>query len=99
MAFIDPVDPLPKLPVLHWFPLVGLSLYIQEHPLEEVGKLEYLPVPSSHELDIGNTSIEWFVAKFLCSVENNCKLEVKLLDVKLIASRILLFENWINYEK
>jgi hypothetical protein len=86
------VDPTPKLEVNHLVLEESLSLYNQDDPLDERGRFEYLPVPSSHDFDIGNTSIDCSDDKFLCSVENNCKLEVKLLDLP-IAFWISVLEN------
>ena len=77
----------------HLFFEVELSLYNHEQPLEEIGKLEYLPVPSSHDWEIANTSTSWVCDKFVCSDENNCKLAEKslgiLLDIILLMSESL----------
>ena len=76
---IDPVVPelKPKSGIIHLVLERELSLYNHEHPFDDVGKLENLPVPSFHDCDIANTSIFCIWAKFLCSVENNSKLVQK----------------------
>ena len=89
------VVPVPKDPVFHEVTKVPSSVYNQEHPLEVWGKLEYLPVPSSHDWDKANTYIFWLTDKFLCSVENSCKLEVILL-LKDKACLMSEFLNWIR---
>ena len=43
---VVPVEAAAKLAVNHCVFAISLSLLIQEHPLELVGKLENLPVPS-----------------------------------------------------
>ena len=48
----DPVDPAPKLAVVHSVATVVLFLNFQLAPFELVGKFEYLPVPSSQDGDI-----------------------------------------------
>ena len=80
LLVIEPVTPGLKTVVGQVSPLDPF-VYTHEQPLEEVGKFEYLPIPSSHDLDIGKTSIDWLLPKFLCSVENYCKLEVKLNEL------------------
>ena len=72
---MDPDVPNVKFSVVHFVLFCVLSLYTHEHPLDEEGKFEYLPVPSFHDWDIGNTSIDWLLAKLLCSAENNSRLE------------------------
>ena len=83
VVLIDPVDPTPKLEVNHLVLEESLSLYNQDDPFDDIGKFEYLPVPSFHDEDKGNTSTDCSADKFLCSVENNSKLEVKLLDLAI----------------
>jgi len=72
-----------KLLVVHLVLVVSLSLNVQLTPLEPVGKFENLPVPSSHDCDTANTSKFKVLDKFLCSVDNNCKVtcEIPLLKV------------------
>ena len=53
---IDPVAATPKLEVGHLVCTVVLFLNTQLAPLELLGKLEYLPVPSSHDCDKANNS-------------------------------------------
>ena len=60
----DPVVAIPKLEVDHFVPVISLSLKIQEHPFELVGKFENLPVPSSHDWETANTSKFKVFAKF-----------------------------------
>ena len=71
---IDPVELVANSDVVQFVVRIELSLYNQVQPLEEVGKFENLPVPSSHDSETGKTSITWLLDKFWCSVENNCKL-------------------------
>ena len=50
----DPVDPTPKLAVVHSVAIVVLFLTFQLAPFVVAGKLEYLPVPSSHDCENQN---------------------------------------------
>ena len=86
---IEPVDPTPKLAVVHSVATVVLFLYLQLAPFELVGKLEYLPVPSSQDWDIVNNSKFKVDIKFLGSAAVNCKLAVAIL-LKLLWPIIFL---------
>ena len=100
-ASIEPVEAAAKLAVNHCVFAISLSLLIQEHPLELVGKLENLPVPSFQDCEIAKASKFKVVSKFLCSVDNNCKAtwEVPLLNIEdPIFSEIVFFiSSFLNF--
>ena len=99
-AVIDPVVAAAKLAVNHCVFDVSLSLLIQEHPFELVGKFENLPVPSFHDWDIANASKFKVVSKFLCSEDNSCKAtsEVPLLkvDEPIFSDIVVLISSFLN---
>ena len=102
---IDPVPPpLPKLSVAsvtpaHSVAVVELFLYVQETPLDPIGKFKYFPVPSSQDWDTAYAFTICVDTIFLASAIDSCKFtdedkdEVKLLspinDIVFIISSFL----------